>query len=162
MIPGISLDHDLAMSPRSIQAILLPDGKSGGPKEALKEFRILIVEDDYLVTQEMEAALTQSGFEVAGIAMSADDALELAAAEHPSLVVMDIRLMGKRDGIDVALELFRKYGIRCIFATAHQTADARDRASPANPLAWLAKPYTMPSLVNTVRSAVRELRGLQG
>jgi DNA-binding NarL/FixJ family response regulator len=70
---------------------------------------------------------------------------------------MDIRLNGNRDGIDVALDLFATHGIRCIFATAHQTADARKRAEPANPIAWLPKPYTMPALVAVVRSAVAQL-----
>ena len=59
-----------------------------GPAEAA---RILIVEDDYLVASEMEAALAQAGFEIAGPAASAEEALQLAAGQHPALVVMDIR-----------------------------------------------------------------------
>jgi len=119
--------------------------------------RIMIVEDDFLVASQMEGALTQAGFEVTAIASSAEQALELAAAERPALVVMDVRLDGKRDGIDAALELFANHGIRCVFATAHQTPDTRARAEPANPLTWLAKPYTMPSLVDAVRRALQLL-----
>jgi DNA-binding NarL/FixJ family response regulator len=70
---------------------------------------------------------------------------------------MDVRLDGPRDGIDAALELFRVHGIRCIFATAHHDLHARRRAKPAAPLGWLPKPYTMPSLVELVRQALRQL-----
>jgi two-component system, response regulator PdtaR len=71
---------------------------------------------------------------------------------------MDIRLAGKRDGIDAALQLFSKYGIRCLFASAHQDADVRIRAEAAKPLGWLPKPYTMLELVKTVRAALARLR----
>jgi hypothetical protein len=43
--------------------------------------------------------------------------------------------------------------------TAHHNPDARARARPANPLAWLPKPYTMPSLVEVVRRALADLHG---
>jgi DNA-binding NarL/FixJ family response regulator len=119
--------------------------------------RILVVEDDFLVAMQMESALTEAGFEVAGVASSGEDAIELALSERPRLAVMDVRLAGRRDGIDTALQLFAEQGIRCIFATAHHDEHARRRAAPAVPLGWLHKPYTMSSLVDLVRSALAEL-----
>jgi two-component system, response regulator PdtaR len=120
--------------------------------------RILIVEDDVLIASQMEAALAEDGFEIAGVASSGREAFQLAEAQSPTLVVMDIRLAGDRDGIDTALELFRLHGIRCIFASAHSDDDMRRRAAPAAPLGWLQKPYTMASLTALVRAAVRKLR----
>ena len=140
------------------QPVFASDSDLGVSKRPEAADRILIAEDDFLVASQMEAALAQAGFEVIGIASSADQALDLAAAERPALVVMDVRLNGTRDGIDAALELFATHGIRCVFATAHQTAETRTRAQPANPLRWLAKPYTMLSLVDTVRRALQELQ----
>src|SRR5262249_61514439 len=105
----------------------------------------------------MEAALTEAGFEVAGVAASGEDAIELALSERPRLAVMDIRLAGVRDGIDTALQLFAEQRIRCIFATAHHDEQARRRAAPAIPLGWLHKPYTMASLVALVRTATEGL-----
>jgi len=119
--------------------------------------RILVVEDDFLVAMQMESALVEAGFEVAGIASTGEDAIELALTERPRLAVMDIRLAGERDGVDTALQLFAEQGIRCIFATAHHDEQSRRRAAPAVPLGWLPKPYTMASLVGMVRSALREL-----
>jgi DNA-binding NarL/FixJ family response regulator len=131
-----------------------------GPDDDRAEpVRILIVEDDFLVASEIEGALAEAGFAIAGVAASADEVLQLAATAPPTLAVMDIRLSGARDGIDAALELFARHKIRCIFATAHHTAATRARAEPARPLAWVPKPYGMPTLVDAVRRAVRELGG---
>jgi len=124
---------------------------------ATKRIPILIVEDEFLVGIEAEAALNEAGFEVVGIAASAENAIAMAASLRPSVVVMDIRLAGERDGVDAALELFRDYGIRCLFATAHQDETVRKRASPALPLGWLNKPYTGASLVKSVRQAALDV-----
>jgi DNA-binding response OmpR family regulator len=121
--------------------------------------RILIVEDDLLIASQMEAALAEAGFEIAGAASTGKEALHLAQTESPTLVIMDIRLAGDRDGIDTALELFRSLGVRCIFASAYSDQEARRRAAPAAPLGWLQKPYSMSSLTAAVRAALRELRG---
>lgn len=123
-----------------------------------KDIRVLIVEDDYLAASDAEAVLTESGIDVVGIASSADEAVRLAKNLRPSLVLMDIRLIGSRDGVDAAIELFRNYGIRSVFATAHHDPYVRARAEPAAPLGWLAKPYTTHALVAVVRSAVAELK----
>lgn len=119
---------------------------------------ILIVEDDLLIASQMETALTDAGFEIAGIASPGEEALHMARSQSPALAVMDIRLAGDRDGIDTALELFRSHGIRCIFASAYSDQEARRRAAPAAPLGWLQKPYSMVSLAAMVRAAVGELR----
>jgi DNA-binding NarL/FixJ family response regulator len=123
---------------------------------------ILIAEDNYLIAAEMEMVLAQAGFEIAGIAASAEEALALAAAKRPELVLMDVGLGGQRDGIDVAIELFRNHGIRAIFATADHDESVRERAKPASPLAWLPKPYSREALVAVVRRAVHQLQGGTG
>ena len=131
---------------------------SDSPQKSLKSRKVLIVEDELLVSFEIETALVEAGFEVTGVAISADEAIELARAQTPDLVVMDIRLVGPRDGVDAALELFRDKGIRCLFATAHSDAGMRRRAEAARPLGWLAKPYQPQMLVSAVEKAFAELR----
>jgi two-component system, response regulator PdtaR len=131
-------------------------GSQKGPGQSA---RIVIVEDDYLVASEMEAALTEAGFSVAGVAGSAEEGIGLAASERPALVIMDIRLQGTRDGIDAAIELFQEHGIRSLFATAHGDPAVRRRAQAASPVGWVLKPYTMDALVRAVRRALRDLAG---
>jgi two-component system, response regulator PdtaR len=123
-------------------------------KEGSKGRTILIAEDDFLIAMQAEMALRDAGFTVSGIATTAEEALALAKQHQPALVVMDVRLAGQRDGIEAAWDLFRELGVRCVFATAHDDVQMRARAEPFAPLGWLAKPYTMPSLVKLVREAV--------
>ena len=119
-----------------------------------KAARILIVEDDYLIALQAESALTDAGFNIIGVAATAEEALEVARTHRPVLAIMDIRLAGKRDGVDAAGDLFRELGLRCLFATAHEDRLVRARAEPFAPLGWLTKPYSMASLVNAVRESV--------
>jgi two-component system, response regulator PdtaR len=134
------------------------DDIAGAAKGPAVSTRIMIVEDDHLIALEMEGALRDAGFNVVGISTSAEEALAMASEQRPQLAVMDIRLNGDRDGIEAAIELFSSYEIRCVFATAHHTAETRRRAEPAKPLAWVPKPYTMPSLIEVVQGAVRDLK----
>lgn len=122
-----------------------------------KGVRVLIVEDDYIVASQAEAALTDSGFEVVGIANSVADALWIAADAKPDFAIMDIRLKGTRDGIEGALELLNSQQTRCIFATAHYDPDTRRRAAAATPLGWLPKPYSADALVAAAKQASKVL-----
>jgi two-component system, response regulator PdtaR len=139
----------------------LDDGDATGAEEFRHQAddagAVLIVEDDFLIAMQTENALTEAGFRVIGIATTAEEAVELAREQRPSIAVMDIRLAGRRDGIDAAEDLFRDFGVRCIFATAHDDHSTRQRAEPFAPLGWLAKPYTMMSLVALVREALSRL-----
>jgi DNA-binding NtrC family response regulator len=129
------------------------DDASGTGKPA----KVLVVEDDYLVAIQIEQALSDAGFEVAGVHASAEEAIDAAAAQRVALVVMDIRLAGRRDGVEAAIELFGRHGIRSIFATAHMDAETRNRAAAAQPLDWLQKPYSMASLIDSVRKSLNTL-----
>lgn len=115
---------------------------------------VLIVEDDFLIGMQTESALMDAGIHVVGIASTAEEAVLLARQHKPVLAVMDIRLAGRRDGVEAAGDLFRELGVRCIFATAHDDQDTRTRAEPFAPLGWLAKPYTMASLIALVRQSM--------
>ena len=64
--------------------------------------RVLIVEDEWILAASAEAALEEAHCTIVGIAVTADDAVRLAEAERPDLVLMDIRLRGPRNGIDAA------------------------------------------------------------
>ena len=129
-----------------------PAGRADPPRRC-----ILLVEDDFLVGMEVEAGLEEAGYEVAGIATTTEEAVAIAAARRPALVVMDIRLAGDRDGVDAALEIFRTQGIRSLFASAHGDAEVRARAEAARPLGWVAKPYRVETLLAAVARALDEI-----
>src|SRR4051812_30300206 len=114
-----------------------PNGPARAPEpissRAASRPRILIVEDDYLVALELEHFLLEVGFDVIGIAATADAAVNKATSDKPDLVIMDIRLAGVRDGVDAAIEIYRTHGIPSIFATANTDPYTRQRAALANP-----------------------------
>jgi CheY-like chemotaxis protein len=148
------IDHTKRPDPNAPPA----DPEQGTEKLICQAPRILVVEDEFFVSLEIESAFTGAGYNVPAIATSADEAEYYATTERPDLIVMDIRLLGLRDGIDAAVRIFRQSGIRAIFATAHGDAPTRERAVPARPLGWLAKPYSMESLVSAVGRALKELK----
>jgi CheY-like chemotaxis protein len=121
--------------------------------------RILIVEDEYLVAMTLENDLTEAGYQIAGIASSADEASQLVHTERPTLIVMDIRLLGSRDGVDAALQIYAETGVRCIFATANADERSKQRAIPAHPLGWLQKPFHRAALLSAIENALDELSG---
>ena len=140
-------------------AVFARDESRGLEQRADHGQRILVVEDDFLVASEIEMALQIEGYTVVGVAASADEAIALARNAAPDLAIIDIRLHGKRDGVDVALVLSREHAIPCIFATAHADETVRARAAAASPRGWLQKPYTMPLLIEVVRRALAKTHG---
>jgi DNA-binding NarL/FixJ family response regulator len=151
-----STDFSAAVSPSRMHRFAQDDSHSAD-SAAEAQAAILVVEDDFLVAMQVETALADAGFAVAGSAASGEDAISMASVARPALVLMDIRLAGKMDGVEAALALFREHGIRCIFATAHHDTDVRRRAAPAQPLGWLHKPYTMPAMLAAVRQGLADL-----
>jgi two-component system, response regulator PdtaR len=119
--------------------------------------RILIVEDQYFVAVDNEQNLRAAGFEVVGLATAAKEAVELAERERPDLVLMDIRLAGRADGVEAAIVIYERFGVRCIFASGHVDAHVRKEAQPAHPLGWLDKPYTGAALLESVQCALAKL-----
>jgi CheY-like chemotaxis protein len=102
--------------------------------------RVLITEDNWLVAGEWRAALEDAGYTVVGVAASAAEALDLCAQETPDLILMDIRLLGDRDGIEAARDARSLYDIPSVFVSAHDDSEIRRRAAEARPLGWITKP----------------------
>lgn len=116
--------------------------------------RILVVEDDWFAGMDMEAALHDAGYDVLELVTSAEEAVAAAASNAPDLIVMDIRLVGSRDGVDAALEIAHRFGIRCLFVTAFVDPALKSRAEPARPFGWLTKPISGESLVAAIKDAL--------
>lgn len=143
MIPGATLFAPNRAPPGP------PHPATGADREGLyvAPARILIVEDNWLVAMETEASLEDEGYAVVGVAVSAEEAIEACETDRPDLVLMDIRLLGHRDGVDAAVEIRERFDIGSIFVSAHDDADVRARAAAARPLGWIVKPVTSSELI---------------
>jgi two-component system, response regulator PdtaR len=148
-----------ALPAQGSRRVYARDDQVGGAKSPTAAASLLVVEDDFLLAMESEIALRGADYDVGEVASSAEEALKAAASRPFTLAVIDVRLASRMDGIDCAIELFKRYGLRCIFATAHYDDETRRRAEAARPLGWLHKPYTMSSLVFAVRDALDQLGG---
>ena len=124
------------------------------PTDRSKPISILIVEDEALIASYIEEVLGGSGFRVAGIAASGPEALSLAAENHPSLALVDIRLTGPIDGIELACLLRQRFGLPAIFLSGLADADTTARAQTARPLGFLPKPFLPSQVFNAIQRAL--------
>lgn len=109
-------------------------------KSAASPLRVVVVEDEAVIAFEIEDILEGFGVDVVGMAANAEKAVELVESQRPDCVTMDISLHGPRDGIDVAHEIYERFGVRSIFISAYGDENARSRAEPAAPIGWVTKP----------------------
>jgi two-component system, response regulator PdtaR len=119
--------------------------------------KILIVEDQYVAAMDAQGELARAGLEIVGIASTAAEAYLLAGRQRPDLILMDIRLASRADGIETAREIYEQYGIRSLFVTAQATPEAREQAKAAHPVGWLSKPYHASDLVRRVKAALDDI-----
>ena len=123
---------------------------------ASKPTSILIVEDEALVASYIEEVLAESGFRVAGIAASGPVALSLAEETRPRLALVDIRLTGPIDGIELACLLRQKFGVPAIFLSGLADEETTHRAQLAEPLGFLRKPFRPSQVFNAIERALSE------
>ncbi len=106
------------------------------------KIRILIVEDETILAQDIALRLRDANYDIVGIADSADKAiLLLKKAQQIDILLMDIMIKGDRDGIELAKEVNEKYQIPFIFLTSHADKDLVERAKKVKPYAYLLKPF---------------------
>lgn len=112
------------------------------PGVELTALRVLIVEDEFFIALHTESLLQAMGHSVVGIAVSADDAVRMAEQHRPDVVLMDIRLVGARDGVHAAAEINARVGTPLLFVSAHTDPATRQRAAATQSLGFLEKPLT--------------------
>ena len=119
---------------------------------------ILVVEDEAVVAMDIEDRLTSMGYRLGGVAASGEQALALAEAKHPDLVLMDIRLQGAMDGIVAAEEMRRRFHVPVIFLTAYSEEATLERAKLAEPYGYVLKPFDDRELKSAIEIALYKHR----
>src|ERR1035441_7431396 len=103
--------------------------------------RIMLVEDEKVVAADIQECVKGLGYEVVGAAATGTEALRLAVKTIPDLVLMDIKLKGVLDGIDVAGALYDQLKIPVVYLTAHADAEILERAKQTAPSGYVLKPF---------------------
>lgn len=116
--------------------------------------KILVVEDEGLTAMEIQRKLKTWGYDVPSFAFSRKEAVQKAKEIKPDLILMDIMLKGKGDGIDAAQEIKSIRDIPIIYLTAYDDISTRERAETTNPDAYLIKPFEEKELQSKIATAL--------
>ncbi|MEI7856163.1 MAG: response regulator, partial [Methanomicrobiales archaeon] len=94
----------------------------------MTEFRVFIVEDEVIVADDLAETLKSLGYQIAGTAKSGEQAIDKVSETRPDLVLMDIHLAGKIDGVQAAGDIHKSCDIPVIYLTAYADQALLERA----------------------------------
>jgi CheY-like chemotaxis protein/DNA-binding PadR family transcriptional regulator len=103
--------------------------------------KILVVDDEAIITMQLEERLTLMGYTVAGMAASGEDAVNKARRIHPDLVLMDIVMPGKMNGIEAAKIITAELDIPVVFVTSYADDVIIEKAKSVQPYGYIVKPF---------------------
>jgi DNA-binding LytR/AlgR family response regulator len=116
----------------------------------MNRVKIAVVEDEIIIADNICESLESLGYNVLEPAITYTEGKALIDNEQPDIVILDIHLSGKKDGVDLALYIKENYDLPFIFLTAHADKVTIERAKIVNPLAYLVKPFTKEELYSSI------------
>ncbi|HTY21679.1 MAG TPA: response regulator [Desulfomonilaceae bacterium] len=124
----------------------------------MSKARIMIVEDDGIIAKDMAVSLRDIGYEVSSVVARGEDAVKKAEEDRPDLVIMDVVLRGKMDGIEAADIIRARSKIPVVYLTAHADPETLERAKPTEPGGYLIKPFAEAELRSAIEMALYKYR----
>jgi PAS domain S-box-containing protein len=116
--------------------------------------QIMVVEDESIIAEDIQAMLESLGYAVPAIALSGEEAIKKAVETHPDLVLMDIVLKGKMDGVEAAEYLRTHYQLPVIYVTAYADNKTLRRAKITEPFGYILKPFDERALHTAIELAL--------
>jgi diguanylate cyclase len=116
--------------------------------------KILIVEDESIIAEDIADSLIALGYRVTGIVHSGEEALQSAAEERPDLVLMDVNLQGEIDGITTGDRMRSHFQIPVIYLTAYADENTLRRVNSTKPFGYIVKPFEEKNLHTTIQLAL--------
>ncbi|HEY9703056.1 MAG TPA: ATP-binding protein [Allocoleopsis sp.] len=117
--------------------------------------KILIVEDEQIIAEDIADSLRCLGYDVVGMAATAKNALIKARETKPDLVLMDIMLKGQMDGINAAAQMREDLDIPVVYLTAYADDQTLEKATLTEPFGYLIKPFSDQDLRSTIEIALK-------
>jgi two-component system cell cycle sensor histidine kinase/response regulator CckA len=118
--------------------------------------RVLIVEDEAIIAEDIRRTLGHLGYDVPRTAATGADAVALAEALRPRLILMDIKLKGAMDGIEAAAMIRERFGIPVVYLTSHSDEATLARAKETQPYGYILKPFEDRELRIAIEVALRK------
>ncbi|MBN1433060.1 MAG: response regulator [Methanomicrobiaceae archaeon] len=124
----------------------------------MAETKVLIAEDEVVLAMGIEKSLKSFGYQVVGKVTRGENAIMMAIDKKPDIILMDIHLEGRIDGIEAAKEIHSKLDIPIIFLTAYSDEETFRRAIDADPFGYLGKPFRPDDIRTTIETAINRYR----
>ena len=118
--------------------------------------KIMIVEDDPIISDDLKNCLTKAGHVVTSIETKGEAAFSTVQLNNPDIVLMDIRLAGIIDGIESAAVITKRYNIPIIFLTAFSNEKYLTRAKTIDFVDYIVKPYDENELLKKIDASVKK------
>ncbi|HET8865563.1 MAG TPA: response regulator [Gracilimonas sp.] len=112
--------------------------------------KILVVEDDMIISLVVENMIKKLGHDLVGKAASGNEAIELAMEHKPDIILMDIRLKGDMDGIEAVTEIKKHIETSVIYLTGNSDKANYDRAKDSGCIDLISKPFTIGELTRSL------------
>lgn len=120
----------------------------------MSKLRVLIVEDEPVIAENISMYLNNPDFEVSGIAYDSEEALEQLQRNTPDAAILDINLESGADGIDIARRINQQYQLPFLFLTSYSDKDTLQRAKQVNPSGYIVKPFNERTLLASLEIAI--------
>jgi len=120
----------------------------------MSKFRVLIVEDEPVIAENISMYLDNNDFEVSGIAYDSGEAIEQLQNNTPDAAILDINLESEEDGIDIANFINQRYQIPFLFLTSYSDKETLQRAKNVNPSGYIVKPFNEKTLLASLEIAI--------
>lgn len=114
--------------------------------------RVLVVEDESIVANDVRTILEEKGYTVVGMASTGEQALRLFHEKTPDLILLDIVLQGEMDGVDLAHKIKESRHVPIIYLTAFSDESTLERMKQTIPYAYLQKPFHPNELYCTIET----------
>ena len=116
--------------------------------------KILIVEDEPLIAEDLSLILEKEGYIVVGIANDGTTALDMLHSKQPNLALLDIALDSSMSGLDIAKVINEKYQIPFIFITSFSDKYTLDKAKDVYPYGYIVKPFKRKDILANIEIAL--------
>jgi DNA-binding LytR/AlgR family response regulator len=119
--------------------------------------KILIVEDEMIIGAKISMQLTTMGYEVTGILPRGEEVLHHVNENRPDIILLDIHLKGKMDGIETAACIAQNFKTPVIFLTANADEATFNRAKMTKPAAFISKPFKQLDLQRAIELTISRI-----
>ncbi len=130
----------------------------------MSKLKVLVVEDDQMISDSLCDILDMLEHEVVGVAENADDAIAICNEKLPEIALLDIQIGGDLDGVDLSQLINEQFQIPFIFTTAYADDTTVGRAKANGPFGYVVKPYGVKDInaaIEVAMSAYERLKDAQ-